>query len=137
MGHVNAKLTLKNFSDVQKAKKGQIHEGEIRQEEITALVDTGATTLIINKDVFTKLGLDVIEEQEITFANDTKEVCKLTEPVYIYCDNRHAVMQVLVSEGITEFLLGVLPLESMDLIVDTVHHKLVGAHGDRAVYLAK
>ncbi|MDR0474657.1 MAG: hypothetical protein LBH43_13425 [Treponema sp.] len=40
-------------------------------------------------------------------------------------------------KGSSEFLLGVLPLEVMDLMVDTVNQRLVGAHGDHPVYRAK
>jgi hypothetical protein len=83
------------------------------------------------------LGLEVHEEEEITFANDTKEICKLTEPVGIYCNNRNIVMPALVVENASEILLGVLPLEGMDLMVDTVNHKLTGAHGDKKIYRAK
>ncbi|MDR0597919.1 MAG: clan AA aspartic protease [Treponema sp.] len=137
MGHVNTKLTLKNFGDTQRAKKGQIGEHEIRQVTVDAMVDTGATTLVINKDLFQRLGLDVMEEQEITLANDTKEMCKLTEPVGIYCNNRSTVMPALVVDDASEVLLGVIPLEGMDLMVDPVNQKLIGVHGDRVVFLVK
>jgi clan AA aspartic protease len=85
------------------------------------MVDTGATTLIINKDLFQQLGLDVMEEREITFANDTKEICKLTEPVEIHWQDHFVAMSALVVEDASEVLLGVLPLEGMDLMVDTVN----------------
>jgi clan AA aspartic protease len=137
MGHVTTKLILKNFGGTQRAKKGQIGEHEIRQATVDAMVDTGATTLVINKDIFQKLGLDVMKEQEITLANDTKEKRQVTEPVGIYCDNRSAVMPALVVDEASEVLLGVLPLEGMDLMVDPALQKLVGAHGDRVVFLAK
>jgi clan AA aspartic protease len=137
MGHVNTKLILKNFGDTRRAKKGQIGEHEIRQVPVDAMVDTGATTLVINKDLFQKLGLDVMEEQEITLANDSKETCKLTEPVGIYCNDRNTAMPALVVENASEVLLGVLPLEGMDLMVDPVNQKLIGVHGDRVVFLVK
>jgi len=137
MGHVNVQLTLKNLDDAKRAKKGEMPEHEIRKTTVTAMVDTGATTLVINKKLFQELGLEVMDEQLITFANDAKELCKLTEPVGIYCNNRFVAMQALVVEEASEVLLGVLPLEGMDFIVDTINHKLVGAHGDQVLYLAK
>jgi clan AA aspartic protease len=137
MGHINTQITLKNFGDAKQAKRGQLPEHKIRQATVDAMVDTGATTLIINKDLFQKLGLDVMEEQEISFANDTKEICKLTEPLEIHWRDRFVAMSTLVVEDASEVLLGVLPLEGMDLMVDPVHQKLVGAHGDHVVYLAK
>jgi hypothetical protein len=46
-------------------------------------------------------------------------------------------MSAVVVKGASEFLLGVLPLEGMDLMVDPVNQRLVGAHGDQPVYRAK
>jgi len=137
MGHVNALLTIKNLYDARKAENGELPANKIRQVTVNAMVDTGATTLVINKKIFDELGIDLMGEQKVTFANNTKEICSLTEPVGIYCDNRFVAMQALIVDDATEVLLGVLPLEGMDFIVDTVNQKLVGAHGDEALYLIK
>jgi clan AA aspartic protease len=142
MGHVNthgihAAITLKNLDDTKQAKKGNLPEDKIRQATIDVMVDTGATTLVINEKLFRQLGLDVMEEREITFANDARETCKLTEPLEIHWENRCVAMSAIVVEDASDFLLGVLPLEGMDLMVDTVNQKLVGVHGDHPVYLAK
>jgi clan AA aspartic protease len=137
MGHVNTKITLKNLDDTKQARRGILSEDKIRQATIDVMVDTGATTLIINEKLFKQLGLDIMGEREITLANDAKEICKLTDPLEIHWEDRSVAMSALVLGDTSEFLLGVLPLEGMDLIVDTVNQKLIGAHGDRAVYLAK
>ena len=137
MGHVNTQITLKNVDDVKQARKGNLPENKIRQATIDVMVDTGATMLVINEQLFGQLGLDVMGEREITFANDARETCKLTEPVEINWENRSIAMPAIVIEDASDFLLGVLPLEGMDLMVDTVHQRLIGAHGDQQVYLAK
>jgi clan AA aspartic protease len=137
LGHVMTKITLKNLDDTKQARKGRIAEDDVRQVTVTAMVDTGATTLIINRDLFEQLGLDSMEEREITFANDAKELCKLTDPVVIYCNDRSIAVPALVVEEASEVLLGAIPLEGMDFIVDPVNQRLVGAHGDHVVYLAK
>jgi clan AA aspartic protease len=137
MGHVNTQITLKNLDDIKQAKKGNLPEHKIRQATVDVMVDTGATMLVINEQLFGQLGLDIIGEREITLANDTKETCKLTDPVEINWGNRSIAMPALVKEDASDFLLGVLPLEGMDLMVDTVNQRLIGAHGDQPVYLAK
>ena len=137
MGHVNTQITLKNIKDKFKAEVGIIQKTEIRQATIDVMVDTGATMLVINKELFQQLGLDAAEEREITLANDTKETCTITEPIEIHWENRSIAMPAVVIEDASEFLLGVIPLEGMDLIVDTVNHRLIGAHGDHPVYRAK
>jgi len=137
MGHVNTQITIKNIDDIKQAKKGNLPQDKIRQATIDVMVDTGATTLVINEQLFQQLGLDVIGEREISLANDATETCKLTEALEINWENRSVVMSAVVIEDAPEFLLGVLPLEGMDLMVDTVNQKLVGAHGDHPVYRAK
>jgi len=49
-------------------------------------------------------------------------------------EDRFTTMSALVVANVPDLLLGVLPLEGMDLIVDTVNQKLVGAHGSKPVY---
>jgi len=136
MGHVNTQITLKNVRDVFKAKEGIIKEPEIRQATVDVMVDTGATMLVINEQLFERLGLDVTGERKITLANDARETCKLTEAVEINWEDRSITMPALVVKDAPDFLLGVLPLEGMDLIVDTVNQKLVGAHGNQPIYRA-
>jgi len=134
MGYVNTQVTLKNFRDVFNAKKGNLPEDKIRQTTVDVMVETGTFTLIINEPLFQQLGLDVIDEREITLANDAKDMCKVTEPLVIKWEDRAVVMSALVIKDAPELLLGVLPLEGMDLIIDTVNQKLVGAHGKKVVY---
>jgi clan AA aspartic protease len=137
MGYVNTQITLKNLVDVFDARKGIIQETEIRQTTVDVMVDTGATTLVINDEIFEQLGLGVIGEREISLANDATEKCKLTDALEINWEDRSVIMSALVVEDASDILLGVLPLEGMDLMVDTVNQRLVGAHGDHPVYRAK
>ena len=134
MGYVNTQVTLKNIYDLKQAKQGNLPKDKIRQATIDVMVDTGASTLVINEKIFQQLGLDVMGESEITLANDAKEKCKITEPVVIKWEDRAVAMSALVIDDAPDFLLGILPLEGMDLIIDTVNQKLVGAHGKKTVY---
>ena len=136
MGHVNTQITLKNVKDVFKAKEGNLPEDKIRQATIDVMVDTGASMLVIDEKILQQIGAGIMEESEITLANDAKEKCKVTDPLVIKWEDRSIVMPALVIENSPDFLLGVLPLEGMDLIVDTVNQKLIGAHGKKPVYRA-
>jgi clan AA aspartic protease len=134
MGNVYAEITVTNSSDMAEARKGHITEKDIRSVTITALVDTGATTLVINEELSRQLGLFITEERMANLASGIKGSCKITEPVQIQWKDRYAnVSAVVFPEGSP--LLGVIPLEFMDLIVDPVRHELVGAHGDQAVMM--
>jgi len=135
MGNVYAEITVKNALDVGNARAGQIAEQDVRTVTLTAIVDTGATTLVINEDIFNQLGLTVLETRNINVAGGGKVLCKVTDPVHIYWKNRFASANaVVMPEG--KPLLGVIPLEFMDLIVDPVRQELVGANGDEALLMA-
>ncbi|MDR0455367.1 MAG: clan AA aspartic protease [Treponema sp.] len=130
MGHVDVQITLKNAGDVSNVQRGIITEPEIRQTTVQALVDTGATYLVINQRLLQELGLYTSGERMVSFANSTGVVCKMTEPVEIHWEDRFITMPALLVDNAEEILLGVYPLEGMDLMVDPVKQKLVGAHGD-------
>ena len=129
MGKVFAEITLKNSGDITNVGRGLMSESDVRSLSVTALVDTGAMTLTINEEMRQKLGLSIEGTRTASLAGGAKMECKITEPVRIYWKNREALIRpmVLPNGGV---LLGLLPLEEMDLIVDPVRHELVGAHGD-------
>ena len=134
MGNVNVHIALRNSFDVGASKRGLIKETEIRQTSVDALVDTGAITLVINQELFRKLGLLNTGERETSFANNEKTMCIITEPVEISWENRVIAVPAIVVEDAPMVLLGVLPLEGMDVKVDPVNQKLVGVHGERLLY---
>jgi clan AA aspartic protease len=132
MGETRVDITLKNVTDEIRFKDGRISDKEIRSVEVRALVDTGAVSIVINEDICQKLGLQIEGMRFATLAGGGKVNCKITEGVRICWKDRDAICQaVVLPEG--ETLLGVIPLEFMDLIVDPVAEQLVGAHGDRIV----
>jgi hypothetical protein len=42
-----------------------------------------------------------------------------------------------VLPGSEDVLLGVIPMEDMDLMVDPKHQEVVGVHGDEALFILK
>jgi len=137
MGLIHTEITIKNTRDVFKAEEGLINVREIRQATVEAMVDTGASTLIINDELRRQLGLKVRAQRQITLANDAKEKCLLTEPVEICWKDRETTCRALVIPGAGEILLGAIPLEDMDLIIDPKNQEITGAHGADVVLMAK
>jgi clan AA aspartic protease len=136
MGTVYAELTLRNEWDVGQAARGLIKEDEIRSTTVTAIVDTGAFSLMIDDQTMQELGLGTTGEQRIRIANGERVACPVTTPVEINWKDRQSVMRVIAVPGLPHVLLGLLPLEEMDLIVHPNRHELVGAHGDAIEYMA-
>jgi len=135
MGFVYEEITLKNAIDVGNCGRGFIKEQEVRQITVQALVDTGAATLVINEDIRQKLGLEILGQRSARLANNTREICKITEPIEIHWKNRSCSLRAFVLPESSNVLLGAIPLEDMDLIVDPTKQILTGAHGDEAVSL--
>jgi clan AA aspartic protease len=130
MGEVSAEITLKNGADLIRLNHGPISDKDVRSVTVTAVVDTGATTLVISENLRKKLGLAVIEARTVTLAGGSKASCDVTEPVQICWKNRTSSVRAWVMPDEDEVLLGVIPLEEMDLIVDPGNRSLVGAHGE-------
>ncbi|GHV92456.1 hypothetical protein AGMMS50268_29590 [Spirochaetia bacterium] len=135
MGHVFADITLKNAGDKIRVECGAIKAPEVRETAVRALVDTGAGTLIIKEWVQVRLGLEVVGLRRVSLGNNTKEICKVTEPVEIHWKDRQTTCPALVIPGDGGVLLGVIPIEDMDLVVDPTKQELLGAHGDEVISL--
>jgi predicted aspartyl protease len=130
MGTTYAEITLKNAGDVIKAEDGYIKESEIRETTIEVVADTGADTLVINEEVRAALGLRIKGSANAWLADGAHPNCVVTEPVEVHWKDRSMICQPWVLPNAREVLLGAIPLENMDLIVDPVEQCVVGKHGD-------
>jgi clan AA aspartic protease len=137
MGTVYSEIVLKNVFDVGNAREGIIPEQQVRAAAVNALVDTGAGTLVINEEIRQKLGLVVKALRKGTLADGTSITYQVTDPVEIRWEDRDCVCQPMLIPGADSILLGAIPLEDMDLIVDPRQQKLIGAHGNEIVCLIK
>ena len=135
MGLVRAEITLRNTGDVSNARRGIIKDSEIRQMTLTALVDTGAFTLVINEAVRKELGLEITGRKHwAELADGTGQIYQLTEPVDIHWKDRDSSCKAVLLPESREVLMGAIPLEDMDLMVHPSKEELVGVHGDQAIY---
>jgi clan AA aspartic protease len=142
MGLVYTEITLKNVGDVIEVNRGHRAEKEIRTVTVQALVDTGSGTLVITEAVRDKLGLAIKGMRNSTLANSARQRCQVTEPVEIHWKDRETACPALVVPGAGEVLLGAIPLEDMDLMVDPDGQRngregLVGVHGDEPLTMLK
>ena len=129
MSVVRTELTLKNGTDVDDAIRKRIEEHEVRQMTVEAVVDTGAWTIVINKEIHEKLGLLDKGYGEATLADGKEEVYPMAGPLEIWWKNRRFVCEAFVIPDAPEVLLGAYPLEGMDLTINP-KRELVGVHGD-------
>jgi clan AA aspartic protease len=133
MSIVYTELTLKNEIDTAFAKRGYIKLDEIRQATVQAIVDTGAWTIVINKETRDKLGLDDKGLGEATLADGQKAEYPMAGPLEIRWKNRRFTCDALVLPDAPDILLGAIPLEGMDLTINP-KRELVGVHGDKEMH---
>jgi clan AA aspartic protease len=97
---------------------------------ITALVDSGANMLIINRAIADQLDLMVHESTNVELADGT--ICKrnIAGHVMIRFKNRSAICSAVVIPSASEVLLGAVPMEAVDVIIDPSTQQL-RVHPDR------
>ena len=134
MGIVYAEITLKNVADQLRAKDGHINDQEIRQTTVTALVDSGAWTMVINEETRNKLGLELGRLAPGTLADGTRTDYRLAGPLEISWKDRSVICEAVVVQNAKENLLGAIPLEAMDLTINPRGEELVGAHGEQIIH---
>jgi predicted aspartyl protease len=129
MGEVVEKITLVNVRDAANARSGYIKESAVRKVTVNAIIDTGAGPLVITEAMRQKLGLEIEEDTSVSLAGGVKQKCARSELVDIHWNDRYTSSRPIVLPN-GEILLGVIPLEDMDLMVNPVERCLVGAHGE-------
>ena len=90
---------------------------ELAPLRVMALVDTGAITLCIPEHVAVQLSLSELERREVTTATGNRVSVPYVGPVQVGFGNRSCFTGALVL-GET-VLLGSIPLEDMDLVINS------------------
>ena len=104
MGLVRAKILLRNP-----------RKSELEPLDIEALVDSGALHLCISEHLRIQLQLDKIDKKEVTLADGSQKVVPYVGPIEIRFKNRVGFAGALVMGE--EALLGVIPMEDMDIVI--------------------
>ena len=125
MGMVYAEIELINGEDVMLARRHTIGEEEIKRITVTMLVDSGSYFLCINENIQAYLQLPFRERKRCQTANGLIIECDIVGPVDLKFANRRAVCDAYVLPGDSEPLLGAIPLEEMDVIIDPKRQELV------------
>ncbi len=125
MGLVYAEIELTSVDDLVLHRRGFLAEDKIKRMTINALVDTGAYMLVINDHIRQQLDLPLIEEQVFRLADDSEVRGEVVGPVEIRFENRRTSVDAVVLPGVSEPLLGSIPLEDLDVVVDPKRQRLI------------
>jgi clan AA aspartic protease len=125
MGLTYADIQLFNGDDLALIRRGYMPKGEARTMEVSMLVDSGAYMLVINEDIKIQLGLEKTGEEQAVLADNSRILVEIAGPVEVRFKNRRTVVEALVMPGNTEPLLGAIPLEGLDVMIDPRNQTLI------------
>ena len=130
MGKVVVEVELINSYDAEKCEDGLLKPELVRRMKLPTLVDTGSTLLSIPEDEIKKLGLRLFKEVQSRFANGQTAMRKIYGPVVIKLMGRSDIVLAMAGHPGMPALLGQIPLEGLDLMVDSKRQRLVPGHPD-------
>jgi len=125
MGEVRVDLELENYDDRVVATRGLLPQDSVRTARVNALVDSGARMLVLPEEIVEALGLNYQGTVQVTYADERKEQRPVAGVVTVRVCNRRAEVSVIVGPRGSETLLGQIPLEVMDLVIDCANERLV------------
>jgi clan AA aspartic protease len=118
------KIKLTNSYDEDRVKSGECRPEQVRTIEIEALVDTGATMLVLPADVVACLGMKEQGRRKVAYANGQEEEVPWIGGVRLKLLGREMVASALVVPAGTTALIGQIPLAELDLVVDPKSREL-------------
>jgi len=136
MGRVLTEALVESSEDLWAVKRGLLDPDQVRRVDVTdALVDTGATLLSMPTRLIRELGLSQRGTKRVTSSVGVTEAA-IYDAVRLTIQGRSCTMDVMEVPDTVPVLIGQLPLEHLDLVVDPQSRCLIGnpAHGGEHTY---
>lgn len=131
MGRVSQVIELVNHQDSVAVQIGALSADKVRRLQIEGIVDTGASHLVIPKKVAGALGVPVIGETGVRYADQRRAARTIVDDVEVRLLARSGTFKAIVEPDRETALIGAIVLEDMDFIVDCREQKLVPRDPDR------
>jgi len=136
MGRVLTEATIENLADLWDAERGRIAPQAVRRITVTdALVDTGATMLSLPSRMIRELGLARRQTRRVRTSSGLHDA-DIYETVRLTIGGRDCPTDVIAVPDGTPVLIGQIPLEALDYVVDLRARRLTGnpEHGGELMY---
>jgi predicted aspartyl protease len=126
MGRVVVAARIANFQDAYQARKGLLPPEKVRTVEVSdALVDTGVILLSLPGRLIRELDLMWQRTRSARTAAGVRSFA-IYEPVALTVQDRHCVVEVAELPDDCPVLIGQVPLELLDFVVDSSARRLIG-----------
>jgi predicted aspartyl protease len=136
VGKVVVPARIERLEDLFMVEQGTLATAQVRRVDVAdALVDTGATMLSLPTRLIDQLGLKRYKTRRVrTSAGVTQtSVC---EAVRLTIQSRDCIVEVSEVPDECPVLVGQVPLELLDFVVDPVGQRLIGnpEHGGEQMF---
>ncbi len=126
MGKVLVPAVIENLEDVLKVEAGAIHRDEVRRVQVDdALVDTGAVRLSLPKRLIAQLELRPYRKRTVRTVGGIAQTT-LYRAVQLTVQGREFTCDVAEIPDDCPVLIGQIPLEGLDFVVDPIGQRLIG-----------
>jgi clan AA aspartic protease len=125
MGTVYADIELINADDLALARRSILNKDEVKHMTVSMLVDSGAYMMAINETIQEQLQLPFLEKRKAVMDDGSVVEYDTVGPINVKFKNRTAICNALVLQGDTEPLLGVIPMEEMDVLIHPRNQELI------------
>lgn len=132
MGRTFVEVLLENYGDLFLRQAHKATDREVRTLTVRALADTGSALLCLHKDMIDELGLHKDRKVRVNTGNGLVQR-KIYGVVRITILGRSCPGQVMEVPDSVPILLGYIPLENLDLVVDPTANQVIPnpAHGGK------
>ena len=139
MGIAYADIELINADDLALVRRNLLDKEQVKRMQVSMLADSGAYMMAINESIQAQMQFPFKEKRKAVMANGSIEEFEVVGPIEVKFKNRTAVCNALVLAGESEPLLGVIPMEEMDVLIHPQRHELIvnPEHPDYAVLKMK
>jgi predicted aspartyl protease len=126
MGRVTVEAKIENLLDVMKANLGEIDADRVREVSVPdALVDTGATALSLPTSIIRELGLTQTGTKNVRTTAGLRTAA-IYSSARLTVQGRDCEVAVAEVPDGTPVLIGQIPLEYLDFVVDPRGQRLIG-----------
>lgn len=126
MGKVLVPVRIENHQDAYEADRGLRTPDQVRHVEVpNALVDTGATFLSMPRSLVEQLGLRCFRKRRAKTSGGIVEF-NMYDVVKLIIQGRDCFVEVAEVPEECPVLIGQIPLEALDFVVDPVGQRLIG-----------
>jgi predicted aspartyl protease len=126
MGKVLVPAKIENLHDLWEVKKGALKPEEVRHIDVPdALVDTGAMFLSLPRRYVEQLGLERYRTRKAKTSGGLAELA-MCGMVLLTVQGRECRVEVAEIPDECPVLIGQIPLEALDFVVDPINQRLIG-----------